>query len=214
MKFSGKVLVADMNKGLSTALSLLIGKECGSCIMEADKEKILFLANEDSIDIIILDSGNGTVQEEGETLQLVKNIVSLGKDIPIILLTNFAHSKFGLECVEAGAFDFFPKPWNNEKLIAGLRNAGKMRKYAIMLKQAGILQENTVTDKWESNTSEGDTLLYEEMAGKVLTIAQMEAKMMKAALKRNMGNISLAARDLGITRQTFYNKGEKYNLFK
>ena len=83
-----------------------------------------------------------------------------------------------------------------------------------MLKQAGILQEKTVTDKWESNTSKGDTLLYEELADKVLTIAQMEAKMMKAALKRNMGNISLAARDLGITRQTFYNKGEKYNLFK
>ena len=47
-----------------------------------------------------------------------------------------------------------------------------------------------------------------------LTIEQMEKKMMRAALKRNKGNITLAADQLGITRQTLYNKGKKYKLFK
>ena len=47
-----------------------------------------------------------------------------------------------------------------------------------------------------------------------LTIEQMEKKMMRAALKKNKGNITLAADQLGITRQTLYNKGKKYNLFK
>ena len=48
---------------------------------------------------------------------------------------------------------------------------------------------------------------------KVMTLEQMEKKLMKSAIKRNRGNISLAAEELGITRQTLYNKGKKYKLF-
>ncbi len=44
------------------------------------------------------------------------------------------------------------------------------------------------------------------------TLEQMEKKIIKAVLQRNRGNMSLTAKQLGITRQTLYNKGEKYGL--
>ncbi|MBO7268352.1 MAG: helix-turn-helix domain-containing protein, partial [Bacteroidales bacterium] len=57
----------------------------------------------------------------------------------------------------------------------------------------------------------------EELSGRenerIITLEQMEKKMMKAAIKRCRGNISLAAEQLGVTRQTLYNKGKKYKLF-
>jgi transcriptional regulator of acetoin/glycerol metabolism len=49
---------------------------------------------------------------------------------------------------------------------------------------------------------------------RIITLEQMEKKMMKAAIKRNRGNITNAAEELGITRQTLYNKGKKYKLFE
>jgi glycosidase len=81
-----------------------------------------------------------------------------------------------------------PMPWNNEKLTVTLRNAHKMRKLSLALKNG-----------------KGDT------AG---TLEEMERKMMESALEKQRGNVTLAAAQLGITRQTLYNKGKKYNLFK
>jgi DNA-binding NtrC family response regulator len=61
------------------------------------------------------------------------------------------------------------------------------------------------------NTESGD---ISKNSLNTLTLEQMEKKMMRAALKRNNGNITMAAEQLGITRQTLYNKGKKYKLFK
>ena len=45
-----------------------------------------------------------------------------------------------------------------------------------------------------------------------LTIEQMERKMITDALDKNEGNLSKAALQLGVTRQTLYNKMKRYNL--
>jgi transcriptional regulator with PAS, ATPase and Fis domain len=44
------------------------------------------------------------------------------------------------------------------------------------------------------------------------TIEQMELKMITRVLKKNGVNFTAAAEQLGITRQTLYNKMKKYNL--
>lgn len=44
------------------------------------------------------------------------------------------------------------------------------------------------------------------------TLEDMEKQMIKSVLDRNSGNLSTVATQLGITRQTLYNKMKKYNL--
>ncbi|MBQ2133583.1 MAG: helix-turn-helix domain-containing protein, partial [Bacteroidales bacterium] len=70
------------------------------------------------------------------------------------------------------------------------------------------------TDNINSEEIKGESSGMEKGKERILTLEQMEKKMMKAAIKRNRGNISLAAEQLGITRQTLYNKGKKYKLFE
>ena len=123
MKIEGTVLVADRNKGLLTALVLLLQKEFSSVITEFDHDKIVEFAKEKSIDIIVLDTGNNSASEQEEHLNLIRRIAELGLNIQIVTLTNFGQNSFAVETVNSGAFDFITKPWNNEKLLVTLKNA-------------------------------------------------------------------------------------------
>jgi DNA-binding NtrC family response regulator len=45
--------------------------------------------------------------------------------------------------------------------------------------------------------------------GSITTLEEMEEKMIRQALERNKGNFTAAAEQLGITRQTLYNRFKK-----
>jgi transcriptional regulator of acetoin/glycerol metabolism len=85
-----------------------------------------------------------------------------------------------------------------------------MRQLSNALRQVEMTAGNMESDEEKEEKSSGS----EKGNERILTLEQMEKKMMKAAIKRNRGNISLAAEQLGVTRQTLYNKGKKYKLFE
>lgn len=203
-KIDGTVLISDTNKGLLTALVLLLQKHFSNVVTESGFEKVMEIAEEGNVDVVIVDAGANSSAEREKYVDQVKRIAGNGQNVQVIALTNFGQSQFALELADAGAFDFAPKPWNNEKLLVTLRNAYRMRQLlnSAMEKKA---QEKLSGRKDDDGGPD---------AGKPATLEQMEKKMMKAAIKRNRGNISNAAEELGITRQTLYNKGKKYKLFE
>ena len=228
------VIVSNKNKGLLTVLVQLLQKFFSRVITEHEPEKILELTASGDIDIVILDTGQNCSSEQLEHTSLVRDIIALEQNVQIVVLTNFGQNQFALELADTGAFDFINKPWNNDKLLVTLRNAYRMRVLANELKHARTVAPcqqqcndgNAATDltREYKGYQETDNINSEEIKGessgmekgkeRILTLEQMEKKMMKAAIKRNRGNISLAAEQLGITRQTLYNKGKKYKLFE
>ena len=209
-RIKGTVLISDRNKGLLTALVLLLQKVFSRVVTEAEPARIVEMAATGDIDIVVLDTGQNGGSGQKEHIRLVEDIVALKQNVQVVVLTNFGQSAYAMELVEAGAFDFVPKPWNNEKLLVTLRNAFQMRQLSNALRQAGMMDGDMESDEERSGMSSG----MEKGKERILTLEQMEKKMMKAALKRNRGNISLAAEQLGVTRQTLYNKGKKYKLFE
>ena len=173
-------------------------------ITESDNGKVMEMAEEGNVDVVIVDAGANSSAEREKYVDQLKRIAGNGRNVQVVALTNFGQSQFALELADAGAFDFIPKPWNNEKLLVTLRNACRTRQLL-----------NAATDKAAQEKLSGrkDDDGGPD-AGKPATLEQMEKKMMKAAIKRNRGNISNAAEELGITRQTLYNKGKKYKLFE
>ncbi len=190
MKTNGTVLILEKNKGFMAALSILVQKLFEEVITVHDREGILQIIENKDVDLIVMDTGINSSSEQKGHLNLIQEISSLKKEIQIIVLTNFSQNSFGFDAVNAGAFDFIPKPWNNEKLIVTLKNAYRTRKLSLAL-QTKHADEETLP-----------------------TLEEMEKKMMSEAIEKCNGNVTLAAIKLGITRQTLYNKGKKYNLFK
>ena len=202
-KINGTVLISDKNRGLMTALVLLLQKYFSRVITEDNGEKIISLAAEGDVDIVVLDAGSGSGKTFEDSLQITRKIVSLEQNVQVVALTKFGQTEAAMKLADEGAFDFAVKPWNNDKLLITLRNAWQMRQCSNTLKLIGM--QNAAPEHIDDK---------ENGKERIITLDQMEKKMMKAAIKRNRGNITNAAEELGITRQTLYNKGKKYKLFE
>lgn len=142
MKIEGTILVCDANKGLMTALVLLLQKEFMNVLTETGADKIIQLVEKNNIEILMLDSGQNGLLEGKSIPDFVRVLKEKDPLLQILLLTNFSQNSLGLEAVDAGAFDFVSKPWNNEKLLVTLRNAHKMRQQMVALKQINAVKES------------------------------------------------------------------------
>ncbi len=85
---------------------------------------------------------------------------------------------------------------------------GNVRELQHAIEKAVILSDKnilTADDFFFNPTTTGSTIFEG-------TIEQMERKMILKVLQNNSSNLSSASQQLGITRQTLYNKMKKYNL--
>jgi transcriptional regulator with PAS, ATPase and Fis domain len=85
---------------------------------------------------------------------------------------------------------------------------GNVRELQHTIEKAVILSDNNILD--------ADNFFfdkkYEESEKMFGTLEEMEKAMIEKSLKLQEGNLSAVAAQLGITRQTLYNKLKKYNL--
>ncbi len=87
---------------------------------------------------------------------------------------------------------------------------GNVRELEHTIEKAVILNESgTIT---ENDLFSGPATGYMPDQGDTLNLAEIEKKAIMTAIERTNGNIKAAAEQLGITRQTLYNKMQKYGL--
>jgi DNA-binding NtrC family response regulator len=87
---------------------------------------------------------------------------------------------------------------------------GNVRELEHSIEKAVILSESgklCVNDFFSGSVSDSNP------ATSILKLDEMEQKMITLAIEKNEGNIKAAAHQLGITRQTLYNKMKRYGIF-
>lgn len=101
----------------------------------------------------------------------------------------------------------------NQKAFKKLLNyfwPGNVRELQHSIEKAVILAEDNILG--ESSFNLIDHITEQNITLQNRTLEEMEKTMILASIKKEKGNMSSVAKNLGITRQTLYNKLKKYGL--
>ena len=122
-------MMIDDDEDALLAAKMLLKKSNHQVIIEKNPNKIPFLLNNDTYDVILLDmnfSKDTTSGKEG--FDWLRQIKDRDPQAVVIMITAFGDVEMAVRALKEGATDFILKPWQNEKLVATISTAIKLKK--------------------------------------------------------------------------------------
>lgn len=201
------ILIVDDDSAVRSSLSFML-KRAGYEVNAAPgpREAMEIVRNESPV-LILMDM-NFTLSTTGEEgLTLLKQVKVFRPDVPVILMTAWGSIQLAVQGMQAGAFDFITKPWNNAALLQrietalqlsapseGEREEGTMplNRSHIIGKSQGLIEVlNTVARIARTNASvliTGESGTGKELIAEAIHLNSRRAK--QAFVKVNLGGIS------------------------
>jgi len=140
--------------------------------------------------LLLLDLNYGAGRTDGaQGLRLLAEVRARLAPPQVVVMTAFADIDLAVQAVKRGAFDFITKPWDNARLVATCQQA---------LAAAGPRAEPV---------PEAPAVAKLPQA-----LAEQERAAVLAAMAQAQGNLSAAARQLGLSRTALYRRLEKHGL--
>ncbi len=124
----GKILMIDDDEDVLLAAKMLLKKQNHHVIIEKNPKKIPFLLNNDSYDVILLDMNfSKDITSGKEGFYWLDQIITHDPTAVVIMITAFGDVEMAVRALKEGATDFILKPWQNEKLIATISTAIRLK---------------------------------------------------------------------------------------
>jgi DNA-binding NtrC family response regulator len=124
----GKILIVDDNEDLLKAAKMHLKRHFTQVDIEKNPEAIPALMNNEDYDVILLDMNfTKDVSSGSEGYYWLEKILSLDPSAVVVLITAYGDVQMAVKAIKAGATDFVLKPWENEKLLATLFSAMRLR---------------------------------------------------------------------------------------
>ncbi|MBN2429836.1 MAG: sigma-54-dependent Fis family transcriptional regulator [Acidobacteria bacterium] len=124
----GKVLVVDDNEDVLLSIRLLLKKHVATVHTEKRPEVIPNLLRNEQYDVILLDMNfSRDVSSGQEGFYWLNHILELDPSAVVILITAYGGVELAVRAIKEGATDFVLKPFQNEKMLATVSAALKLR---------------------------------------------------------------------------------------
>lgn len=117
------ILICDDDSAIRSSLTLVFNRVGYDVATASDPQETISFIRKQTPQLILMDMNytSGTSGEEG--LILLKQVKILCPDVPVILITAWGSIHLAVKGMQAGAFDFITKPWNNLSLINTVETA-------------------------------------------------------------------------------------------
>jgi two-component system response regulator HydG len=125
----GRILAVDDNEDILFALKLLLKQHVELITTLNDPEEIPETLKGADYDVILLDMNFTKDASSGqEGFDWLKQILSIDPNAVVVFITAYGDAEKAVRAIKSGATDFVLKPWQNEKLLATLSSAIKLRR--------------------------------------------------------------------------------------
>lgn len=117
------ILIIDDDSAVRSSLSFML-KRAGYEVKTApNPREAMEIVRSETPALILMDM-NFTLSTTGEEgLILLKQVKVFHPDVPVILMTAWGSIQLAVQGMQAGAFDFITKPWNNAALLQRIETA-------------------------------------------------------------------------------------------
>ena len=118
------IIIVDDNKGVLSALKLLLKNHFENIIALPSPVTLLSAIRQENPDVVLLDMNFTDALNSGnEGLYWLHEIKRTNPALPVVLFTAYADIDLAVRGIKEGATDFVVKPWDNAKLTETLLNA-------------------------------------------------------------------------------------------
>ena len=118
------ILIVDDNKGVLSALKLLLKNHFEQIVALSSPVTLPSVLREVTPDVVLLDMNFTDALNSGnEGLYWLGEINKMYPKVPVVLFTAYADIDLAVRGIKQGATDFVVKPWDNAKLVETLLNA-------------------------------------------------------------------------------------------
>ncbi len=128
MSKKGNLLIVEDNKEILEALELFLEDEFSLVTGLKTPNLIVSSLKSKAYDLVLLDMNfSAGVVTGNEGLYWLNEILKVDSSLSIIMMTAYGDVDLAVKAMKIGAVDFIIKPWDNDKLLATLRTALKLR---------------------------------------------------------------------------------------
>ena len=121
---SGTIIIVDDNKGVLTAVQILLKSYFSKVVTLSSPVTLTSVIREEMPEVILLDMNfTSGINTGNEGLFWLHEIKKVRPGLPVVLFTAYADIELAIRGIKEGATDFIVKPWDNQKLVATLQTA-------------------------------------------------------------------------------------------
>ena len=194
-----RVLVADDQRDVVEALRLLLsthGLAVVSALTPAEA-----LAHTSPVDAALIDLNYDLGRTSGEQgLDLVSALQGRHPGLPIVAMTAWSNGEIALEAMRRGARDFVEKPWDDSRLVVTVRAQAELGRALRRITQLET-ELNVLRSAHPSTPADNE-----------MKLLQVEGSLVRKAMEKHQGNVSRAARTLGLSRSALYRRLERHKI--